>query len=66
MLEGMSIRAISRVTGLHKQTILSLMTTAAATATPVLDMRVRNVRAMEAGLTDHAWTISELLSFSDV
>ena len=44
MLEGMSIRAISRVTGLHKQTILALMNTAAATARSLLDVKVRNIR----------------------
>jgi IS1 family transposase len=44
MLEGMSIRATSRITGLHKGTILSLMTTAAANARRVLDTRLRGVR----------------------
>ncbi|SPF43584.1 conserved hypothetical protein [Candidatus Sulfotelmatobacter kueseliae] len=37
MLEGMSIRAISRLTGLHKNTVLSLMQTAAAKASHALD-----------------------------
>jgi IS1 family transposase len=44
MLEGMSIRAISRVTGLHKTTILSLMLTAAENARRVMDSRVTQVR----------------------
>ncbi len=43
MLEGMSIRAISRLTGLHQQTILSLMNTAAAKARAVLDAKVQNI-----------------------
>jgi transposase-like protein len=43
MLEGMSFRAISRLTGLHKGTILSLMNTAAERATALLDSTVRNV-----------------------
>jgi transposase-like protein/IS1 family transposase len=43
MLEGMSIRAISRVTGLYKQTILDLMNTAAKKARLLLDSKVRNV-----------------------
>jgi len=43
MLEGMSVRAISRLTGLHKHTILSLMTTASAKARAVLDSRVQHV-----------------------
>ena len=44
MLEGMSVRAISRLTGLHKGTILSLMNTAAERAARMLDSLVRNVR----------------------
>ncbi|HEY6767430.1 MAG TPA: IS1 family transposase [Candidatus Sulfotelmatobacter sp.] len=44
MLEGMSVRAISRFTGLHKQTILSLMTTAAEKAKSLLDAKVQNIR----------------------
>jgi IS1 family transposase/transposase-like protein len=55
MLEGMSVHAISRVTGLHKQTILSLMTTAAETAGRVLDTRVRNVRTNYIQ-SDEIWT----------
>ena len=43
MLEGMSIRAISRFTGLHKNTILSLMLTAADNARYALDA-IRNLR----------------------
>jgi IS1 family transposase/transposase-like protein len=45
MLEGMSIRAISRITGLHKSTILSLMLTAAENARKIFAARVRQVRA---------------------
>ncbi len=44
MLEGMSVRAISRFTGLHKQTILSLMTTASEKAKALLDAKVQNIR----------------------
>jgi len=44
MLEGMSVRAISRITGLHKATILSLMLTAAARAQAVFDSYIRNLR----------------------
>ncbi len=42
MLEGMSVRAISRLTGLHKDTILGLMNTGADSAARVLD-RIRNI-----------------------
>jgi IS1 family transposase/transposase-like protein len=44
MLEGMSVRAISRLTGLHKGTILSLMDTAAQRASMKLNSLVRDVR----------------------
>ena len=55
MLEGMSVRAISRLTGLHKGTILSLMNTAAKRAATVLDSTLRNVhvRYVQA---DEIWT----------
>jgi transposase-like protein len=43
MLEGMSIRAISRVIGLRKHTILSLMTTASERARVLLDAKVQNI-----------------------
>jgi len=43
MLEGMSIRAISRITGLHKSTILSFMFTAAENASYALNA-IRNLR----------------------
>jgi hypothetical protein len=37
MLEGMSVRAISRLTGLHKGTILFLMLTASQRAGATMD-----------------------------
>jgi IS1 family transposase/transposase-like protein len=43
MLEGMSVRAISRITGLHKSTILSLMLTAAENARYAMEA-IRNLR----------------------
>lgn len=45
MLEGMSLRAISRITGLYKNMILSLMLMAADNAQRVFKSRVRQVRA---------------------
>jgi IS1 family transposase/transposase-like protein len=42
MLEGMSVRAISRLTGMHKNTILAFMLTAAERAETVLNS-IRNV-----------------------
>ena len=42
MLEGMSVRAISRLTGMHKSTILGFMLTAAKRAeATMLDVRIR-------------------------
>jgi IS1 family transposase len=43
MLEGMSVRAIERLTGVHRDTVLSLMKTAARKARHVLDARVWNI-----------------------
>jgi IS1 family transposase/transposase-like protein len=45
MLEGMSVRAISRVTGLHKGTILSLMNTAAGNVSRLMNAKMRGVSA---------------------
>jgi len=55
MLEGASVRAISRLTGLHLETILALMNTAAGNARRVFDERVRNVRPTYVQL-DELWT----------
>src|ERR1035441_2173961 len=54
MLEGMSVRAISRLTGLHKGTILSLMLTASQRAGAKLDSLVRNVRVSQVQ-ADEIW-----------
>ena len=54
MLEGMSVCAISRITGLHKGTILSLMVTASGNAQRVFDSLVRNVRPKFVQL-DELW-----------
>jgi hypothetical protein len=54
MLEGMSIRAISRFTGLHKQTILALMNTAALKAKALLDAKVQNINPRFVQL-DEMW-----------
>ena len=44
MMEGTSVRAISRLTGLHIETILSLMVTAGEKCQRLLDAKIRNVR----------------------
>lgn len=56
MLEGMSVCAISRITGLHKGTVLSLMVTASNNAVKVFDSLVRNVRPKFIQL-DELWAM---------
>jgi transposase-like protein len=45
MLEGMSVRAISRLTGIDKNTVLSLMLTAGRKARAVSDALIRDIPA---------------------
>jgi hypothetical protein len=44
LMEGTSLHAISRLTGLHIGTILSLMVTAGEKCQRLLDAKIRNVR----------------------
>jgi len=44
LTEGMSVRAISRITGVHKTTILSLLQTVGAKCQRIFDRTVRNLR----------------------
>lgn len=44
LLEGMSVRAVSRVTGVHKSTILSLLLTIGEKCRNLFDKRVRGIR----------------------
>ena len=53
--EGMSIRAISRVTDIHKTTILSLLVTVGAKCARLFDAKVKNVRPRFVQ-ADEAWT----------
>ena len=55
LLEGMSIRAASRITGLHKRTIMSLLVLAGEKAQAVLDTRVQRVRSRYIQM-DELWT----------
>jgi transposase-like protein/IS1 family transposase len=55
MTEGMSIRAISRVTDIHKTTILSLLKTVGTHCAALLDIRLRNLRPSYIQ-ADEAWT----------
>ena len=55
MTEGMSIRAISRVTDIHKTTILALLLTVGLKCARLFDAKVRNVRPRFVQ-ADEAWT----------
>ncbi len=55
MTEGMSVRAISRVTDIHKTTILSLLSTVGAKCQRVLDALIVDVRPKYVQ-ADEAWT----------
>jgi len=55
LLEGVSVRAASRLTGLHKRTILSLLVSAGQRCQSVIDTRVQNIRPRYVQL-DELWT----------
>jgi transposase-like protein/IS1 family transposase len=54
LVEGMSVRAISRITGTDKNTILSLLLTVGAKCRQIFDAKVRNVKAKYVQL-DELW-----------
>jgi len=47
LCEGMGIRAVSRLTGLDKKTVLRILESAGAQCAAILDEKVRNVRTEE-------------------
>jgi transposase-like protein/IS1 family transposase len=55
LCEGMSVRAVSRVTGVHKRTILSLLLTVGEKSRRLFDVSIRNMspRFVQA---DELWT----------
>lgn len=55
LTEGMSVRAISRVTGVHKTTILALLVTIGAKCERLLTERIVDVRPAHVQ-ADEAWT----------
>ena len=55
MTDGMSVRAISRVTGIHKTTILALLLTVGLKCARLFDAMVQNVRPRYIQ-ADEAWT----------
>ena len=55
LTEGMSVRAVSRVTGLHKNTILGLVETAAEKCRAIFDRYVQDVRPHYVQ-ADEIWT----------
>jgi transposase-like protein len=56
LLEGMSVRAIERITGIQKRTVINLMLTASHNAVRVFDALVRNVRPKFVQL-DELWAM---------
>jgi transposase-like protein/IS1 family transposase len=57
LLEGMSVRAVSRVTGVHKGTILSLLLTIGDKCRTLFDKRVRGIRPQFVQ-ADELWTFT--------
>jgi len=55
MTEGMSIRAISRVTDIHKTTVLALLKTVGDNCARLFDAKVQNMRPRYVQ-ADEAWT----------
>ena len=55
LTEGMSVRAVSRVTGLHKNTILGLVETAAEKCRAIFDRYVQDVSPQYVQ-ADEIWT----------
>jgi transposase-like protein/IS1 family transposase len=55
LLEGMSIRSVSRITGAHQGTILSLLLTVGKKCRNLFDAKVRNVRPRFVQ-ADELWT----------
>jgi transposase-like protein/IS1 family transposase len=55
LLEGMSVRAVSRTTGLHQGTILSLLLTVGDNCRTLFDSRVRGIRPRFVQ-ADELWT----------
>jgi transposase-like protein/IS1 family transposase len=55
LLEGMSVRAVSRVTGVHQGTILSLLLTVGSKCRSLFDSRVRGIRPRFVQ-ADELWT----------
>jgi transposase-like protein/IS1 family transposase len=55
LLQGMSVRAASRLTGMHKSTILSLLTLAGSKSQELIDAQVQRVRP-RCVQYDELWT----------
>ena len=55
LMEGMSVRAVSRITGAHQGTILSLLLTVGEKCQSLTDKRVRNIRPRFVQ-ADELWT----------
>src|SRR5207249_3103012 len=54
-IEGMSIRSIERITGVHRDTVMRLITSAGEQCAAFLDVRIHNIRARRVQM-DEIWT----------
>lgn len=55
LMEGMGVRSVSRLTGVHKATILSLLVTVGRKCQDLLDSKIRGLRPWHVEL-DETWT----------
>lgn len=69
LVEGCSIRSTQSLTGLEKKTVLALLTLVAVHFAHRNFCRIhgslRVTPAMEAGITDHVWTMEERIKDLD-
>src|SRR4051794_1795479 len=54
LVEGMSVRSIERITGVHRDTVLDLMVRAGEKCEQLLDSKIRNVKVKDIQL-DEIW-----------
>ena len=64
LVEGNSVRATVRMTGIAKNTIAKLVTELGPACAAYMDQTLRNLPctpAMEAGVSDHVWSVEKLI-----
>ncbi|HTB97136.1 MAG TPA: hypothetical protein VK716_09030 [Terracidiphilus sp.] len=72
LAEGSSIRAIERMTGIHRDTIMRLGVKVGQGCTNLLDEKMRNlacnrleIDAMAAGVEQSFWTVADLVEATE-